>query len=356
MLAVVRGRCLPFQRRAVTGVAVPLPNSCLGLDRNTLADWEVRVRRAFPAIQVVARTSQDSSNDRVTVLFGVEHDSDEAAEQVAAAIMSLKPQQVGLELCPRRMRKLFPLGVERFAQLSEKEQLELRARLSHGKDQLAAAVAAHCCSIPYELCDRSICVTEARFLHNMSLRALCAASATSLGVPLPNTFIAWLAVSCQLMLKCRTPWWNERLLGLREPGIVAGTLSEALLDDLSKKATMLASDEQLSPRERARQMLAIVEEAALVHKPSDSVDEVATAAQTCLINERDVVLSSRLLQLPGPLVVGVVGAAHVDGVARLLDAPVSNLSDLDARLCMSSPLRWRRLVGQPLLWRLRGSI
>lgn len=62
--------------------------------------------------------------------------------------------------------------------------------------------------------------------------------------------------------------------------------------------------------------------------------------KTPLIDERDAYLISSIREAPGKKIVGVVGAAHVEGMVRLLEAPVDR-SELAA---IPPPSPWTRIL------------
>eukprot|EP00435_Cladocopium_sp_Y103_P041793 s3748_g11.t1 len=77
------------------------------------------------------------------------------------------------------------------------------------------------------------------------------------------------------------------------------------------------------------------------------------AVATCIWDERDKVMARRLQTLPG-LVLAVVGVKHMEGLAHHLTQEIDPVN-VDV-LCkpVHLPL-WRRVIGQPILWRLRGT-
>lgn len=60
-----------------------------------------------------------------------------------------------------------------------------------------------------------------------------------------------------------------------------------------------------------------------------------------LIDERDAYLISSIREAPGKRIVGVVGAAHVEGMVRLLDEPV----DRARLMTIPPPSPWTRVLG-----------
>eukprot|EP00438_Fugacium_kawagutii_P031964 Skav236724 [mRNA] locus=scaffold2023:83734:86116:- [translate_table: standard] len=72
-----------------------------------------------------------------------------------------------------------------------------------------------------------------------------------------------------------------------------------------------------------------------------------------IFRSRDKVMARRLQALPG-LVVAVVGRRHLEGLPLKLQQAIDPV-EVDA-LCQPVQLPlWRRVMGQPILWRLRGT-
>ncbi|CAE8616350.1 unnamed protein product [Polarella glacialis] len=206
-------------------------------------------------------------------------------------IRSLRPDHVGLELCARRFRRLFPMGLAAFAALPEDSQKQLAARLAYGKEQLEAASVAHELGLHVALCDRDVRVTEARFLSRLPPEAL-------------------LAGSCAA-------------LGLSRAAAIAATLNRAQGEHGSAAAEVEQALEE--------------------------------AVKACVLDERDLLLGARLRCLPGRLVLGVVGSNHIDGVTRQWNKVLTSGGEVQAFSQKPHLPVWRRLLGSPLLWRLRGT-
>ncbi|CAJ1421117.1 unnamed protein product [Effrenium voratum] len=145
---------------------------------DALSAWATAAQQLLPGLRVAALPKGEGA----LVLLGAEHDVEQAALQVETAIDCLRPDHVGLELCQKRFRRLFPLGLAAFAQLPPEERLQLQAKLRSGKDQLSAAAAAHRLGIPVALCDREVRVTEARLLARLAPGDLVAGSLAALGL------------------------------------------------------------------------------------------------------------------------------------------------------------------------------
>ena len=229
--------------------------------------------QTFPALKILLVEKKEAN----VVLVGALHDLDEVATQVEDAVVCLRPDQVALELCDRRFNRLFPLSLGTFAQLPLDERRFFLQRLRSGKDQLAAAVAAHRLGIPVAVCDRDYRVTEDRLLARLEPAILKAGALGALGLP------SW---------------------------------------------TDLPVEEALEE-----------------------------AVATCIWDERDRVMAGRIQALHRglqPLILAVVGLRHLEGLAHYLRQDIDPVK-LDA-LCKPVQLSlWRRIMGQPILWRLRGT-
>eukprot|EP00747_Dinoflagellata_sp_TGD_P220687 gnl/TRDRNA2_/TRDRNA2_92619_c0_seq4.p1 gnl/TRDRNA2_/TRDRNA2_92619_c0~~gnl/TRDRNA2_/TRDRNA2_92619_c0_seq4.p1 ORF type:complete len:166 (+),score=25.89 gnl/TRDRNA2_/TRDRNA2_92619_c0_seq4:369-866(+) len=154
----------------------------------------------------------------------------------------------------------------------------------------------------------------------------------------------------------------------------SGVVPASLLAELKDEAHRLATDESRLPLEqRWERMQESIAEATKGAKAQRGLDGHGSAESTemaleaackaCIIEERDAVLCSQLAKLPGPLVVGVVGVAHLEGISRRWkhmqqSAAGPSDSSVDESQLYEAPRLplWRRVVGRPLLSRLRGKL
>lgn len=250
--------------------------------------------------------------------------------------------------------------MQAFVDLPAATQSTISRKLTYGREQLAAAVAAHRLGITASPCDRDVRVTEDRFLGKLPTAVLWRASGDALGVPSVGACLAWLSLSLRLRSICRGGFLHFPQFSSLE----IGSISTHLIADLSAKATSLAADPTLSRTARWQLMQVAIEEAAqgdaLLSEATEAA--VAAAVQECVTDERDAVLCAKLQRLQGPLVVAVVGVAHVDGLAARwalqASAPAGgdrDAGELCAELCSARrPPLWRRVLGRPLLWAMRG--
>eukprot|EP00439_Symbiodinium_sp_Y106_P071973 s1512_g13.t1 len=190
--------------------------------RQDLDDWMAEASRMLPALHLHMLYKGPEGLETL-VLIGALHDSEDIAHQVDQAITSLKPCHVGLELCARRFRRLFPFGVGAFLSLAPDDRHQLLQRLPSGKEQLAAAAAAERCGVPITLCDRDSKTSERRFLAALGPETLAAGSMAAFGgacVPevqekLETAFATYIVGERDFVLA-------HKLVSL--PGLVAGVV------------------------------------------------------------------------------------------------------------------------------------
>lgn len=300
------------------------------------------------------------------MLLGVSHDCPKAPGEVAAAIRELRPTQVGLELCERRFKRIFPFGVAAHLDLEKTVRQAAEKRLRYGRDQLAAAVAAHSLGAAITLCDRDVQTTEARFLVGLSSDVLLAGSFAAYGMNRAAACAVWYAASRQLRrLALRPPGASE---GQGRCGLEVAALPEPLLAELAAAAEALAADSALSPRERWSQLQRKIEAAAaeggkdLGQQIGAAVEEALdSTAKQRIVEERDEFLFLKFQQIPGPLKIGIFGRAHLDGLearwnrSQLASSAEETKSEVERLSSAHLPL-WRAVAGRPLLWRLRGRL
>jgi len=225
---------------------------------------------------------------RRIVLVGTAHVSRESTALVRQVIEAESPDGVCVELDSQRYRALtqgpdwesldlrqlirtrqLPTFVLHLLLGSYQKRLGMDLGVTPGAELLEAARAAEQRGIPVELADRSVRVTILR---------------------------AWRSLSF---------WRKNKLVA----AIVAGLLSDAKLseDDL---------------RELRRQDVL----SELIRELARELPELKGA----LIDERDAYLAEKIRRTAGPTIVAVVGAGHLDGVARLLaEREAVDLAPLD---------------------------
>jgi pheromone shutdown-related protein TraB len=227
--------------------------------------------------------------DRELVLIGTAHISQESVDLVREIIAREQPDRVCIELDERRFKALS--DKQRWQSLDLREVIRTRQlatllvnlllssyqkRLGGqlgvipGSELLAAAEAAKELGVPVELCDRDVRVTLRR---------------------------AWGALSL---------WRKAELLsGLFAAGFETPELSEEELRRIRKKDVLNELMQQLG--------------------------QAMPALKRVLIDERDAYLAHKIRQSEGKRLVAVVGAGHVEGMLKALqaDEPV-DLPKLDA--------------------------
>eukprot|EP00913_Durusdinium_trenchii_P016462 g15474.t3 len=89
--------------------------------------------------------------------------------------------------------------------------------------------------------------------------------------------------------------------------------------------------------------------------PIEVEEALEEAVASCIWNERDLVMASRLRSLVsgGRLVVAVLGPRHLPGIARCWAHEVDPARVEAYCQPVQLPL-WRRILGRPIIWRLRG--
>lgn len=386
-------RCVAPARFTLTGCSRSCSSSApllppLPLAAAALPAWQAAAQRALPSLRVsvLARPPTGEAGGAaaaVAVVFGARHDCASAPAEVAAGIGALRPQYVCVELCQRRFRRLLPLGISGFEALPPENRKALRAALRCGGEQLEAALAAGRCGAEVVLGDRDVRATEARFLASLPGHVLYAGSRAALCLPDLRVTLAWVALGWRLrrfVLRGSVQWSTRAGASLSSfdvlalPAWVATVLPEAVVDALLSKAQSLVEDKVLAPSERWRRMSGCIEVAAegATASMAQGANEVEAllgeAVKRIVIDERDEILCRRLWELPGPLVVAVVGVAHVEGMSQRWatlceqrhhqQKGEESPAEAAAGALLATPRLelWRRVFGWPLLWRLRGSL
>eukprot|EP00927_Polykrikos_kofoidii_P039711 TRINITY_DN34042_c0_g1_i1.p1 TRINITY_DN34042_c0_g1~~TRINITY_DN34042_c0_g1_i1.p1 ORF type:complete len:408 (+),score=64.58 TRINITY_DN34042_c0_g1_i1:66-1289(+) len=359
--------------------------------RQALSALDVRVLVPPPLLKLPSSspsvgTSRAGFSPPLTVLFGARHDCSTAATQTSTAIHALRPSNVGVELCSRRLRRLLPFGVEAFEGLPEGSRASITSKLVRGGEQLAAVRAAHRVGAELLLCDRDIRTTEARLLASIPADVLRASAVASWGLPNLSVAMAWLLVALQLRRICfdGSSMGVHRQYTVMSPPWLGVTLPHEALRELECEAYILARDTHIVPRERWRRMRQRLDAMAENRQAARVVSVQATLdrlVQACIVHERDAILCDALWRAKsGPFTVAVVGIAHLDGMeqrwselcshssanampqgnqaaaAQLDEVPLLRNSIAFSQLPppWQVPL-WKRILGKPFMWRLRGS-
>ncbi len=216
--------------------------------------------------------------DREFVIVGTAHISRESADLVREVIESERPDLVCIELDegryhalsqPQRFESLDLREILRHRQLATlimnltlsayQKQLGMKLGVMPGTELLEAAETARELGIPVSLVDRDVRVTLRR---------------------------AWRAM----------PWWQKF------------TLFSSLLASAFEQPTL--DEEEL--RELRDQ--------DVVTRLMSELGEAFPSLKSVLIDERDEYLSHKTLETEGERVVVVVGAGHVDGMRRAIEA------------------------------------
>jgi len=243
-------------------------------------------------VQVIAQGSRE------ILLVGTAHVSRESAELVRDLILEERPDRVCVELDaaryealsqPRRWESLDLREVTRKRQLAPllanlvlaayQKKLGGALGVAPGSELVEAARVAESLGIPVVLCDRDVRITLRRVWASLSL-------------------------------------WKKSML--------LSTLAASLLD----KPEL---DEETLRRLREQDVLSEL---------MRELGEAMPGLKTALIDERDVFLARKILDAGGERVVAVVGAGHVAGIRRELEARRS--VDLD---------EISRIPPVPFLWK-----
>ena len=244
-------------------------------------------------VQVIAQ------DGREILLVGTAHVSRESADLVRELILAERPDRVCIELDAQRFqalterrrweeldlrevtrkRQLAPL-LANLVLAAYQKKLGGALGVAPGTELVEAARAAESLGIPVELCDRDVRVTLRRVWASLSL------------------------------------WKKSQLLG---------TLAAALLDRPE-------IDEDTLRRLRDQDVLSEL---------MRELGEALPGAKTALIDERDAYLAEKIREASGRKLVAVVGAGHVAGIRRLLEAqcPV-DLTELSRIPSVPAYVKW----------------
>jgi pheromone shutdown-related protein TraB len=238
---------------------------------------------------------------REFILVGTAHISQRSTDLVRQVIEGEKPDTVCVELDAQRHKALAEKvrwenldlkTVIRQKQLSTlmvnlilgsyQKKLGEQLGVSPGAELLEAMVAAADVGVPTRLCDRDIRVTLRRAWHSMSLWEKLKFAFSGLGGVFADEEVS-----------------EESLQELRSKDV----LSE-LMGELGRAMPVL---------------------------------------KTVLLDERDAYLAEKMRQAPGQRVVAVVGAGHVEGIARTLAAEGD--VDLAPLEVIPPPSPWLKIIG-----------
>lgn len=239
----------------------------------------------FPAHDYSDDVAVIQHDDKIILLVGTAHISQQSADLVEQVIAEERPDTVCIELDekrftalsqPDRWEKLDLKQIIRKKQLSTllvnlvlssyQKKLGGQLGIQPGAELLAAAKAAENLDIPVELCDRDVRVTLRR---------------------------AWKATS------------------FFRKGYLMATLLASLFDKTEldeEKLTELRNKDVLS-------------------EMMNEIGEALPAAKHVLIDERDIFMAEKIKATPGKRIVAVVGAGHMQGIQRVIGEDNSNVME-----------------------------
>ncbi|HET6452720.1 MAG TPA: TraB/GumN family protein [Spirochaetia bacterium] len=243
---------------------------------------------------------------RQIVLLGTAHVSRDSVQEVQRLVAEEKPDRVCVELDDGRYTSMSQgsswkdlnvgkvirqgkgfLLMANLVLASFQRRLGKDLGVKPGEEMLAAVQASQEAGIPFSLCDRNIQVTLRR---------------------------AW----------SRTRAWGK----------------------VKMLAAMLASvfaDEKLSAEDIEK-----LKQKDVLQSMMEELAEFLPAAKEVLIDERDVYLAAKIVEAPGQKLLAVVGAGHLEGIARHITemsagrepTEVSRLDELPARTMAGRILPW----------------
>jgi pheromone shutdown-related protein TraB len=250
--------------------------------------------------------------EREFLLLGTAHISSRSVEEVRALILEEKPDRVCVELDAARYGSLTEgsgwgkldivevlkkgkgfLLLANLVLSSFQRRLGVGLGVNPGEEMLTAVRLAQEAGIPFSLCDRDIQLTLRR---------------------------AW----------ARTSFWGKNKM-----------LAAMLASIFSSEKLSAEEIEKLKSRTTFQSML-------------DELAGYLPAVKEVLIDERDRYLATRIFQSEGRRVVAVVGAGHVEGIARSLQDLEAGKLEADTRALEQVPLR--RRLGSYLGWLIPAAI
>lgn len=242
-------------------------------------------------------------HDREIILVGTAHISQDSVETVQRVIGEEHPDTVCVELDQQRYQALknqnrweslnliqvikkgqVPFLLANLALSSFQKRMGLQTGVKPGAELAAAADAAEQQDIPVRLVDRDIRTTLLR---------------------------AWR----------KTGLWKKM------------TLVATLVASLFEKQEV--DEEELARLRQTDTLSAMLEE----------MGEMLPSVKTILVDERDLYMAHHILEAPGSKVVAVVGAAHLPGLLRHLQAPptadaIAEISVVPAKSRLSKAIPW----------------
>ncbi len=246
---------------------------------------------------------------REIVLIGTAHISRESVNTVINAIETEQPDCVCVELDDQRYEALkdrnrweklnilqivkagqVPFLMTNLALSSFQKRMGLQTGVKPGEELAAAAQTAEDNNITVELVDRNIRITLLR---------------------------AWR----------KTGLWKKMNLVAT---LIAGIFEKTELDE--EELTKLRQSDNLS---------SMLEE----------MGELLPAAKTILVDERDAWMAHHIQQATGNKIVAVVGAAHIPGIKRCLDHPLS-----DAQLEEMGSIPEKTTISKVIPWLIPGIV
>lgn len=226
---------------------------------------------------------------RQIILIGTAHISQQSVDTVRQAIELEQPDAVCVEL-----------DQQRFQALQDRQRwrnLNLVQALRRGQG-------------PYLLANLALASFQRRMGRGTGVQPgaeLAAAAAEAEQRDLPLHLVDREIRTTLLRVWRKTGWWKKMHL---LTALLAGLFDGSEIDE-----------EQLA-RLRDRDTLT-----ALL----DEMGDALPIAKQTLVDERDQYMAARIAEVPGQKILAVVGAAHVDGICRHLQAPLpaGELAELD---------------------------
>jgi pheromone shutdown-related protein TraB len=259
----------------------------------------------------------DPETSKTLHLIGTAHVSRASVDEVARVIREVRPDTVCVELCASRYAAL--ADAERWKKLDifkvfkEGRALFLLANLAVGAYQRRLGQALGV--MPGEELLRGVEVAR-------EVGAEVVLADRDVNITLKRS---WGALSI---------WKKSRLLG---------AILASLFEGRSDRKDLSLPDGEVPPKHTEDSLESQIEGLKDPTNVSEMMQELARALPQLkrpLIDERDLYLISHLREAPGRVIVGVVGAGHVEGMVKHVDTPVDRAA-LDA---LPSPPWWQGLL------------
>jgi len=317
-------------------------------------------------------------------VLGVYHDSIQVEREAKEVILLLRPRHVGLELCERRFKRLFPRNIEGFLALDDEIKKKMMLRLPLGREQFKAALTAHQIGAHIHLCDQDVKATERKFLAALPPEVIIAGSFTALNWSRAASVAAWAPLLWRFrsILKGRLPKPDSDSDKFRSYALQPARINGLLLlaEEIAKAPNKTSKQRQQELQEAVEKA---IDEEIQEGKMNPVEAELERAAQTHILDYRDEYLWRNLCRMSTTEVaqdmtsatapkapekletswknlaacsLGVVGIAHLDGFLKLSEMAATARSDSMIGEPPTQLPFWRTLLGQPLLWRLRGTL